>query len=113
MNVIYLACYVASQIRIPDRWVYLLLTLALVAAMSTFALAGGSDAEASSQSFSQEDVVPYGFESFSEANGSIDPYAPFYGEGDMIEQTVVFFGKDAYGAGASSACFLGISCRPW
>ena len=113
MNVIYLACYVASQIRVPDRWVYLLLTIALLAAMSTFALAGGSDAEASSQPFGEEDVVPYGFESFSEANGSIDPYAPFYGAGDMFEQTVVYFDEEAFGQAASSACFLGISCRPW
>ena len=113
MNAIYLTCYVASLIRVPNRWVYLLLAIALLAAMSTFAVAGGSNAEASSQSVGDEEVVPHGFESFTEANGSIDPYAPFYGEGGMIEQSVVFFDEDAFGQGASSACFLGISCRPW
>lgn len=88
MTGIYLACYVASHLRLPNRWIYLLLTVALLGAMFTLALAAGSDAAASVNPFNQEVVIPNGYESFTEANNSIDPFAPFYGEGDMIEQTV-------------------------
>lgn len=110
MTVIYLACYVSSLIRLPNRLVYVLLTVALLAALSALTLAAGSDVEASSQQVSQENVVQHDFESFTEANGSIDPSAPFYGEGDMIGQTIVLFGQNPVNEGASGACILPIYC---
>jgi len=110
MNAIYLACYVASRLRIAGRVGYLLLTAALLAAIATFALAIGNDAQASYQTFSQEDVVPNDFESFTEANGSIDPYAPFLGEGDMIDQTVMPFNQHPLNGEASGACILPVYC---
>lgn len=110
MNAIYLACYVASHIRVPERWVYALLPVALLAAITTFALAVGNHAQASYQTFSQEEVVPTDVESFTEANGSIDPYAPFFGEGDMIDQTVMPFNQHPLNGEASGACILPVYC---
>ncbi|MDE2747228.1 MAG: hypothetical protein OXI41_14860 [Chloroflexota bacterium] len=111
MTGIRLACFVASHVRLPDRWVYLLLTVALLAAVSALALVAGGDVEASVQPVNQEDVVPYGFQSFTEANGSTDPYAPFYGEGDMIEQTGPSFEHLPVNGGASGACIVPIYCH--
>ncbi|MDE2891630.1 MAG: hypothetical protein OXN86_03895 [Chloroflexota bacterium] len=110
MNAIYLTCYVASRLRIPERATYLLLTVALVAAITTFALATGNEAEASSHTHSQESAELHGFESFTEANGSIDPYAPYYGEGDMIDQTVLPFDQIPLNGEASGACIPPVYC---
>ena len=46
----------------------------------------------------------------TEANGSIDPFAPYFGEGGMIEQSVVYFDQQAFGQGVYRACFLAIPC---
>lgn len=110
MTGIYLACYIASHIRIPERFAYLFLTIALVAAISAFSLATGNETAASSQAGSREEVVPHAFESSTEANGSIDPYAPFYGEGDMIEQTIGHFNQHPLNHAASGACILPVYC---
>jgi len=110
MTGIRLACFIASHLRLPDRWVYLLLTVALLSAVSALALATGDEAEASVQPIAQQDGIPHGNESFAEANGSIDPYAPFYGDGDMIEQTSPLFEQPLINDGVSGACILPVYC---
>ncbi len=104
---------IIRHVQIPERWVLLLLAVVLLAFMAISALLndrGNADATEDSVSgaIAQIDV-----QTATEANGSIDPFAPFFGDGGMIEQSVVFFNEDAYGQQAYSACFLGISCRPW
>jgi len=111
MSGIRLACFVASHVRLPDHWVYLLLTVALLAAVSALALVAGNDAEASVQPYTQEDVTPHSPESYTEANGSINPYAPFYGEADMVEQTGPLFEHPPVNGGASGACIVPIHCH--
>lgn len=110
MTFIYRTCYVVSLIRAPDRWVYVLLTVALLAGLSAFTLATGNDAAASSEQPGQEEVVPGDVESFTEASGSIDPFAPFHGEGDMIDQTVMFFDQHPVNGETSGACILPVYC---
>lgn len=89
MTFIYRTCYVVSFICTPERWLYPLLTVALLAGLLAVALAVGNEAAASYQQAAQRDVAQHDLETFTEANGSIDPFAPFHGEGDMIEQSVV------------------------
>jgi len=110
MTFIYHVRYVVGLIRAPERWVYPLLTVALLAGLSVFALAVGNEAAASYQQAAQQDAAQHDYESYTEANRSIDPFAPFYGEGDMIEQTAVL-SDQLYGNGpASGACILPIYC---
>ena len=110
MTFIYHACYVVSLIRAPERWVYPLLTVALLAGLLAGALAVGNEAAASYQQAAQHDVAQHDYESYAEANGSIDPFAPFYGEGDVIEQTVVLSDQLQGNGPASGACILPVYC---
>lgn len=104
---------IIQHVQIPERWALFLLAVVLLALMAISALLNdGGNADAT------QDPVPgviaqIDVQTATEANGSIDPFAPFYGDGGMIEQSVVFFDEHAYGREASSACFLSISCRPW
>ncbi|MYD74396.1 MAG: hypothetical protein F4Y11_09290 [Chloroflexi bacterium] len=110
MTFIYHVCYVVGLIRAPERWVNPLLTVVLLAGLSAFALAVGNEAAASYEQAAQQDVAQHDYESLTEANGSIDPFAPFHGEGDMIEQTAVL-SYQLYGNGpASGACILPVYC---
>lgn len=110
MTFIYHACYVVGLIRAPARWVYPLLTITLLAGSLAVALAVGNEAAASYQQAAQHDVAQHDYESYTQANGSIDPFAPFYGEGDMIEQTVVPIDQHPANGGASGSCILPVYC---
>ena len=104
---------IIRHVQIPERWALFLLAVVLLAFMAISALLNdGGNADATQDplpgAIAQIDV-----QTATEANGSIDPFAPFLGDGGTIEQSVVFFDEDAYGQEAYSACFLGISCRPW
>lgn len=110
MTFIYHVCYVVGLVRAPERWVYPLLTVALLAGVSVCALAVGNEAAASYQQAAQHDVAQHDYESFTEANGSIDPFAPFYGQGGMIEQTAVFFDQHPINGVTSGACILPVYC---
>ena len=104
------ATQIINHVRVPTCCVYLLMMTAVVALMVLVALAASEAAEVPTQQVSNNADIQTQLETFNEPTGSIDPYAPFYGEGDMIEQSVVFFDQRPVNNGASGACILPVYC---
>ncbi len=100
---------IIERLQIPGRWTLLLLLGAIlgVLAFNTYL---GDDADASAvPEFTDGVITQFDVETAMDANGSIDPFAPFYGEGDMIGQSVVYFEEETFGQEAYGACFV---CTP-
>ena len=102
--------YIFEHMQIPSRWVLFLLAVAILAFMAFSASLYDQGSPTAAQdgmagATSQHQVV-----TATEMNGSIDPFAPYYGEGDMIGQSIVFFNQERIGREVYRACTLGIPC---
>lgn len=105
--------HIIDHVRIPARWIFLLMAIAILSFMAITADLGDTNAATPNQPNLENDgLLKFDQELFTEANGSADPFAPSFAEGDMIEETIVSFGQHPIDAGASSSSLLGLPYLP-
>ena len=103
---------VIDSVHIRGRWVLFFLAYAIAGLMALNAVLSDGSAIGPGPVHEVADgsVTQFDLDASTEANGSIDPFAPHFGDGDMFDQNAIYNDLYPINEGASAACFLAIPC---
>lgn len=99
-----------DRVQVSEQRILLLLVVALLGFMALSAALIDSSVTGPAQGVVDSSVTQFDLGITNEADSSIDPFAPYFGDGDPFEQSGIYYHQHQISEGGSAACFLAIPC---